>query len=69
MSYKQAMKWHRKHPKGIKNLYFGFDCGSRKVKTKEETRDFYPEYVAWHKKNNDPDYKISTLTEYVLGKQ
>lgn len=28
MSYAQAMRWHRKHPKGIRNLYLGFDCSS-----------------------------------------
>lgn len=24
MSYAQAMKWAKKHPKGIKQMYFGF---------------------------------------------
>jgi hypothetical protein len=28
MSYKQAMKWAKKHPKGIRHNYMGFDTGS-----------------------------------------
>lgn len=25
MSYQKAMKWNKKHPKGIKQMYMGFD--------------------------------------------
>ena len=28
MSYQQAMKWHKKHPKGVRNNYMGFACSS-----------------------------------------
>ncbi len=30
MSYAQCMKWHRKHPKGGKPQYMGFDAFSSK---------------------------------------
>jgi hypothetical protein len=36
MSYAQTMRWHKKHPRGGKPQYMGFDTGYRSPK-KEET--------------------------------
>lgn len=64
MSYKQAMKWAKKHPKGIRNLYFGFDSHMpAKKPTEEEAREFYPKYVEYHQKIGTKD--ILTLEEYI----
>ncbi len=69
MSYKQAMKWHKKHPRGGKPQYMGFDSSSPvKVKTEQELRDFYPEYVAFHKKQKNSDHKVLTIDEYVKAR-
>jgi len=68
MSYKQAMKWHKKHPKGIRNLYFGFDCSTKpKPKTIAEIIEFYPEYLAFHKKNKSKEKgnNVCCLCEYI----
>lgn len=43
MSYKQAMKWSRKHPKGIKQSYMGFNPGGH---TAENLRDRETKYIA-----------------------
>ena len=33
MSYEKAMKWAKKHPKGIRNLFLGFDSFTAKQKS------------------------------------
>ena len=54
MSYAQAMKWHKKHPRGIRNLYMGFDASSSPLPS--------PRYVCMRlKRINNP----SLVWEYI----
>lgn len=51
------MKWHKKHPRGGKAQYMGFDTSSApEIKTEAEVREFHrTKYLAYHKKNKtDP---------------
>ena len=50
MSYEKAMRWHKKHPKGIKNLFMGFDSCSKKTPSMSSN----PRFVAceWFKQRH-----------------
>ena len=65
MSYEQAMKWHKKHPRGGKAQYMGFDTSSKpKFKTEAEIREFHQtEYLDYHKKQGTEN--ILSEDEYV----
>ena len=69
MSYKQAMKWHKKHPKGIPNLYMGFDASTAPAKkTRRETIEFYyQKYLPYHIQNRSAEKGIMvyTLRDYI----
>ena len=67
MSYAQAMKWHKKHPRGGKAQYMGFDTSSAPViKTEAEMRLFHQnKYLPFHLKNNSDKDMVQTEDDYV----
>lgn len=71
MSYAQAMRWHKKHPRGGKAQYMGFDTSSAPLfKTEAEIREFHrTEYTAYHLKNKTDRAIVQSEDAYVKTRQ
>jgi hypothetical protein len=69
MSYAQAMRWHKKHPRGGKPQYMGFDTAvAPKIRTEEETREFHrTKYLEYHTKNNTDPKIVLSEDDYVIA--
>ncbi len=67
MSYAKAMKWHKKHPRGIRNLYLGFDTASApEISTEAQIRQFHrAKYLPFHKKNGTTVEIVQSEDDYV----
>ena len=68
MSYQKMMKWHRKHPKGIKQMYMGFDTSAPggKIRHSMAFMDCYFEHQA---ECRAVKIKPPTMDEYYLNER
>jgi hypothetical protein len=65
------MRWHKKHPRGGKAQYMGFDTSSAPIfQTEAEIREFHrTKYLSYHYKNKTNKDIVQSEDAYVKTSQ
>lgn len=68
MSYEKMMKWNRKHPKGIKQMYMGFDTSTPGGKIRHSSA-FIDCYFEHREECKKVKIKPPTIDEYYFNER